>query len=418
YKSISGEEYALFQRKKGCQYYDQCQAYKNADVLIFNSQKYLLETIIGRKPYTDLDIIDECDEFLDNFANEKRLNLNRLHSSLSSLFPANREDKNAIKEMIKKINDILYGDRTNEIKKLNTSTLIELFNLILKNPYIAEDEDRSYYNTAFEIAKSFEPLFDESYIRYTSQEQKGLFGSAKEDLQVDIVSINLSRSLQEIIDANNILILMSGTLHSQQVLQDIFGLKHFKIIDAETTNPGTISKYRTGLEKNCKYANFKSGNVTRQDYLQAFSACLKNAEKPTLVHVNAFQDLPSKEEKIALNLDIITREELREKQQNNTYINKFKQGDIDLLFTTKCSRGVDFPGDKCKSVILTKYPYPNVKGLFWEILKKEQPEKFMEFYLDKARRELLQKIYRAVRSKDDHVFLLSPDVRVLNANLK
>ena len=34
--------------------------------------------------------------------------------------------------------------------------------------------------------------------------------------------------------------------------------------------------------------------------------------------------------------------------------------------------------------------------------------------MDKARRELLQKIYRGLRSKKDRVYLLSPDIRVLN----
>jgi hypothetical protein len=34
--------------------------------------------------------------------------------------------------------------------------------------------------------------------------------------------------------------------------------------------------------------------------------------------------------------------------------------------------------------------------------------------LDKSRRELLQKIYRGLRSKTDKVYLLSPDIRVLN----
>jgi hypothetical protein len=41
----------------------------------------------------------------------------------------------------------------------------------------------------------------------------------------------------------------------------------------------------------------------------------------------------------------------------------------------------------------------------------------MEFYMDKARRELFQKIARGVRFKGDKVNLLSPDIRVLNAKL-
>ena len=100
--------------------------------------------------------------------------------------------------------------------------------------------------------------------------------------------------------------------------------------------------------------------------------------------------------------------------RSNRLVDEFKSGEEDVLFTTKCSRGVDFAGDKCNSIVITKYPYPNIQGLFWKILKKEQPNKFMEFYLDKARRDLIQKVARGVRFKGDHVLLLSPDVRVLN----
>jgi hypothetical protein len=37
--------------------------------------------------------------------------------------------------------------------------------------------------------------------------------------------------------------------------------------------------------------------------------------------------------------------------------------------------------------------------------------------MDKARRDLIQKISRGVRFKGDHVILLSPDSRVLDAYL-
>jgi Rad3-related DNA helicase len=84
------------------------------------------------------------------------------------------------------------------------------------------------------------------------------------------------------------------------------------------------------------------------------------------------------------------------------------------LFTTKCNRGVDFPGSICNSIIISRFPYPNVSSIFWKVLKKTNPQNFMPFYLDKARRELLQRIYRGLRSKKDKVYLLSPDIRVLN----
>jgi len=435
YKAICGKEFALFQRKKGCPYFDQYESYSNSDVLIFNSSKYLIEIAIGRKPKTDLEIIDECDEFLDSFANERKINLNRLVMALSNLFPENREQKQAIKEIIFLANEIILTTQENQkkiqnkVQKIKQTKVIELISKIINEPYLAETEENNYYNNILETAKSFEHLLDETYVSFDivnpDEQQQPLFAqtlSKEKTIYVNLVSINLAQKFKEIIDTNNILVLMSGTLHSEQVLKDIFGLENFKVVEAETQMPGTIIKYRTGLEKNCKYENFKNNLVTREQYLKALSTCVANADTPVLIHVNSFNDLPSKSESEQFQINnLITHEELKQLQQqdkSNKRIDKFKKQETDILFTTKCSRGVDFPGDKCKSVILTKYPYPNIKGLFWKILKQEQPDKFMEFYLDKARRELVQKIARAVRFKGDHVLLLSPDVRVLNANLK
>ncbi|MAH46611.1 hypothetical protein CMI37_12340 [Candidatus Pacearchaeota archaeon] len=434
YKAVCGKEFALFQRKKGCSYFDQYESYANADVLIFNSSKYLIECAIGRKPTTDLEIIDECDEFLDSFANERKINLNRLVMALSNLFPENREQKQAIKDIIFLTNEIILttqedqAEIQNKVQKIKQTKILDLINKVISEPYLAENEENNYYNNILEIAKSFEHLLDETYISLEiinpDEQQHTLFTqtfSKEKTTLVNIVSINLAQKLKEIIEANNILVLMSGTLHSEKVLKDIFGLEDFKVIEAETQMPGTITKYRTGLEKNCKYANFQNNSVTREDYLKALSTCVANASPPSLIHVNSFKDLPAKSEieKFQIN-NLITQEELRQLQQQdklNKRVDKFKKKETDILFTTKCSRGVDFPGDKCNSIILTKYPYPNIQGLFWKILKQEQPEKFMEFYLDKAHRELIQKIARGIRFKGDHVLLLSPDVRVLNARL-
>jgi len=290
YMSVSGEEYAFHQRKKGCGYYDQYQAYIDSDVLIFNSQKYILEVLMGRKPKTDLDIIDECDEFLDSFANEKKINLNRLLGALNNLFPDSREKRQGIKEMIFEVNNVLYSEINDEkVDKLDKTNFYKLFKKILSSPYIAEDEETSYYNNVFEIIKSFENLVNETYVCFERFEGKDrtLFEKKNENVVVNLVSINLAQKFKEIVDSGEVLVLMSGTVHSENVLKDIFGLDDFKIIDAEVQLPGMITKYRTGLEKNCKYTNFKSGLVTREEYLKALSCCVSNANTPLLVHVNS-----------------------------------------------------------------------------------------------------------------------------------
>ena len=426
YEAICGKEFALFQRRKGCGYYDQYESYSKADVLIFNSMKYQIESILGRKPKTDLDIIDECDEFLDSFSNERKINLNRLQSSLMNLTPQDQEKRTKLKELIHEINNILFSPPLTDIQKLEESPVSKIIEMVLENPNLAEDEELSYYNTLVEIARSFENLLSETYISVDkvekNLEQKGLYEGRNtgDTIMVNIVSINLAQKLKELIEQNNVLVMMSGTLHSEQVLKDIFGLDEFKIIEAEIEMPGKIHKQRTGLERNCSFANFKNGTITRSTYLKVMDMCMAKAEQPTLIHVSAFKDLPSEEENKTLMLEnLITQEKLKELQsRGNTAVDEFTNGEEDILFTTKCSRGIDFAGDKCNSIIVTKFPYPNIQGLFWKILKQEQPEKFMEFYMDKARRDLIQKVARGVRFKGDKVSLWSPDVRVINAKFE
>ncbi|MCR4285206.1 MAG: DEAD/DEAH box helicase family protein [archaeon] len=423
YMAVCGKEYALFQRKKGCPYYDQYEAYVDADVLIFNSMKYNLEMLMGRKPKSDLDIIDECDEFMDNFANERRINLSRLHSSISNLVLIDRDKLLKAKEILKLINDLLFNPEELDVMKIDGSPVYNLVMKILESQDLAEEEEVSYYNNVVEIVRTFENLLEETYISMEKvkkdSEQKGIFEknfSSEDNVFVNLVSINLAQKFRELVDANNVLVLMSGTLHSEEVLRDVFGLENFKIIEAETKNPGETRKCRTGLERNCSFANFKNGTVTRERYLKMLDVCMANAEPPTLVHISAFKDLPTEEENKKYKFDnLITKERLHELQRfGNSSVDEFTSGETKVLFTTKCSRGVDFPGEKCNSVVITRFPYPNIQGLFWRILKKEQPEKFMEFYMDKARRDLVQKVARGVRFKGDKVDLWSPDVRVLN----
>ena len=141
------------------------------------------------------------------------------------------------------------------------------------------------------------------------------------------------------------------------------------------------------------------------------------AKPPTLVHVNAFLDLPSEEELEEYDIDnLISREKLKEIQSQDktgVLIERFKSRQINILFSTRSGRGIDFPGSECHSIIFTKYPNPNVKNAFWKILHKTKPEHYWNFYKDKAHRELWQKVYRGIRSKEDHVRVLSPDSRVL-----
>jgi len=414
YLGLGDTEYIQYKRKPGCPFYEQFNSYIDSDVIVFNSLKYKLETALNRKPKTEIEIIDECDEFLDSLSNQRSINIERLLSSLIQALGSGEGDEDKIEEVLelikylKKDEKILKAGTSGEILDLKFTALYDILKIFLKEDWLKDIDDESYLFDVLETAKMFKEFLNESYVTVTKKEN--IFS-------ISIVTINLAKKLKEFVDKNNVLVLMSGTLHSKEVLLTIFGLEDFEIIEAETKDQGTIEIKRTGTEMDCKYSNFSDKTFSREDYLKALDESVGLAKRPTLVHVNAFLDIPSEDELKEYSLkNLISREKLREMQTEDNegnLIKEFKEGKRDILFSTRDSRGVDFPGKECKSIVFTKYPNPNVSDPFWKILMKTKPGYYWAFYKDKARREFLQKIYRGLRFKTDHVELLSPDERVL-----
>jgi Rad3-related DNA helicase len=415
YIGLNNTKFILYQRKQGCAFYEQFDSFIDSDVIVFNSLKYKLESALNRKPMTEVEIIDECDEFLDSFSNQRNINIDRLQNSLSSIPATKEESFNLISEIIEILKHIKRDDRIRNainikaIISLKETGIYDLFKILLKNPEIIEDiDEESYVYDVESSARMFENFLDESYV---------IFSKKDENIIASIVTTNLKKKFKEMIDKNKNIVLMSGTLHSKEVLKEIFGLENFKVIEAETITPGKINIKKTGLEMDCKYSNFSCGKSDRKDYLKALDKCVEIGEKPILIHVNSFTDLPDEFEIRNFELNnLITQEEMKRMQdedKENNLIKEFKKGEREILFSTRCSRGVDFPGDECKSIIVTKFPNPNIQEAFWKILNKTNPDYYWSFYKDKARRELLQKVYRGLRFKEDKIDLLSPDKRVL-----
>jgi len=415
YIGLKNIEFVFYQRKPGCKFYEQFHSYIDSDVIVFNSEKYKVESLLNRKPLTEVEIIDECDEFLDKFSNQKNINMDRLQNSLNNILGADEESErtlNEIKEIVKQIKrDLRIENSINsqEIISLRQTGIYDLFKILLKNPgFLDWIDDESYLLDVEESAKMFEDFLEESYVTFTKKD---------EALIASIVTTNLAKRFKEMADKNKIIVLMSGTLHSEKVLKEIFGIKDFKIIEAEVQQQGQINVKRTGLEMDCKYSNFSNGKNNRKDYLIALDKCIEISKKPILIHVQSFMDLPSKSEKMEFKLNnLMDREKLKEiqtKDSKGKLIEEFKKGNENVLFSTRATRGLDFPGEECNSIAFTKYPNPNVKDAFWRILNKTNPMQYWSFYKDKAKRELLQKIYRGLRFKEDKIELLSPDSRVL-----
>ena len=418
YTGCDGREYIFYHRKEGCSYYDQYLSYISADVIIYNSAKYLAELSIGRKPQTEVEIIDEADEFLDNLFKSEEINLTRFISNIKSLPLIDEEAIKPADEIIKlseneEKNKRVLGIDEDKIFKISETNFLKILKILATNKSLEYEilvDETNYSNKIFEFAKEYKEYLEDIYVTFRKEE---------ENIYAAFSSINLSARLNDILKKSKAIIFMSGTIHSEAILKNIFKIKDFKIIDAETNSLGSIEIIMTGQEFDCKYSNFSSGLKSREDYLRALSACFNKAPKPSLIHVNAFNDLPNEEEKESMGLfnspSSKGLKEMQEKDKKGELVESFKKNKIDSLFTTKCVRGVDFPGDMCRSIIFTKYPNPNIKDAFWRIFSQTYPQDYWNFYRDKAGREFLQRIYRGVRSKNDHVFILSPDIRVIES---
>ena len=412
YTGLKGTKFIFYERKKGCPFYEQFNSYIDADVLVFNSLKYKLESGMNRKPETEAEIIDECDEFLDGFSSQRIINFDRLQNSLNQIVSEMEEADGIMRKMWRKIEEIKENQEiqhsvfSKQIIPLNKTEVYDLLKLILDNQeFLYDIDDESYLFDVAETARMFDEFLNETYLTFSKKDN---------NLIAELVTTNLAKRLKEMMDKNKVIIMMSGTIHSENVLKNIFGLDKFKILEAETEQQGSMEVMRTGLEFDCKYPI-----ESREKYLKALDKSIEISKKPTLIHINSFYDLPDDYEikKFGLN-STISRDELMKMQENDKTgedIRKFKEGEMEVLFSTKCTRGIDFPGEQCNSIVFTKYPNPDVKSAFWDVLKKTNPDYYWDFYKDKARRELLQRIYRGLRFKEDHVYILSPDERVLRA---
>lgn len=417
YKGVDGNEYVFHHRKRGCSYYDQYLAYFDADVTIFNSAKYRAELSLGRKPVTKVDIIDEADEFLDEFFQQEELNLSRVLASARGFYP----DSNLAQKSLEKIRKLIEleeqnkratGIREDDVFQANQTKIKELLQEFISGKDLEAEivmDELSYLNEALETAKTFEHSLDSLYLTYRKNEEGNIL--------IKLVSTDISGKFNDLMNKTKNLVFMSGTLHSENIIKNIFGIDDFKIVHAEELNFGSTEIIMTGKEFDCKYSNFTSNKKSRKDYLSALSECIAKAKPPVLIHVNAFKDLPTEDEISQLSLqNLESSESLKSNQREDKegfLVSNFKKGKTPHLFTTKCSRGIDFPGEMCNSIIFTKYPNPNVSDTFWKVLQKTHPDYYWEFYRDKAWRGFLQRIYRALRSPNDHVKVLSPDTRVL-----
>jgi len=244
YQGLEGTKFIVYERKQGCPFYEQFKRYVDSDVLVFNSLKYKLESALNRKPLTEVEIIDECDEFLDSFTNQSNINVDRLNNSLTYIFSEDERVISFIDELRILINKIkqdkrieaaIYSNQIVPLKGTNVDDLLKLF--INNNELLFELDDESYLFEVEETAKMFQSFLDETYL---------IFNKKDKNLTVSLVTTNLAKKFKEMINKNKRIVLMSGTLHSDKVLKEIHALQRKKnkglSWDEQTEKSYTVAK--------------------------------------------------------------------------------------------------------------------------------------------------------------------------------
>jgi len=376
YQAVGNDFSVLRRQEQVCPYYQQYQEYGTSDVVLMNSAIWMLETLsLKRKSVKPVEIIDEGDAFLDSLSLKKSISYRLLDG----------------------IAEKLIKDKTIGQEEIETFTVIKnLFNEVTKINYegdIREDE------------KEFLEQFVE-FLVDISDENSGKYSDILEFLDVCYVSIK-DRQIEYFIPEPKIVVkrllglsakkmlFMSATFQSEKILEDIFGFDNFCFIEGEPKFPGTVYPKRLETERRVTYKNWKHKEFKNLYWRNLINA-IKQSTKPCMIPVHAFKYLP---------------EAIREKLGGQGTL-RTKDGNI--TFSTVMKRGVDLKDDQCRSIVMLKFPFPNMQEPILKAMRlKLGDENFWRYYHDIAKREFIQTIGRGVRHKDDWVELWSPDRTVL-----
>jgi len=366
YLSITDEK-TFFYSPEPCNYYTQFSCYTRPGAIIMNLAKWEAETWIGRKPLTPIEIIDEGDMLLDNLSYKKTIN--------PYLFSQLRKEQTIDTEIIKDLESSYI-----ECIKANKNYEGPL------NPSITEYLER--------FVKEFE---EESGLIANTLTKIQLILQYREMAYVKVEDTDLTMFLSrsdivfgELKKRSGKILLMSATMQSPTIFASVFKLPNIPQIEAEPKFPGTLHMMCTSESLSVQYKDWMN-TETQQRYYKLFDKILSLATRPTLVQVHAIKYIPPK------------------------YKHLLNKGFIDnISWSTVTDRGVDYTDDKCRSVIITKFPLPNISDIVFRVLQRTLGDCiFWQYLRDIANRDLIQQCGRAVRHKNDWCEIWSPDEQVI-----
>ena len=368
YISVRGKRYIFI--RDPCPFYKQYLCYADNCVILMNSAIWEIETISGRKPMANIEVIDEADAWLDSLSFQRSISAK------------------TIQNLIEK-----YGD--NEAVSVHLDNLLNEFTTLL-------DKYRGYTGTItqewIDFIEDYSGLFEEigrecnlKILLNFSNEVWMSVGMDRVKFFIPDLKVVFQRFRER---SARKLLLMSATFQSKEILEEVFGIDEICFIEGETKFPGTVYLRKTGKEVYVTHKKWSNENF-RKRYFDCLKEILAKARRPLLVQVHSKKYLPEDKKGVKLN-DV------------QVFNNEF-----DEAWSTIAKRGLDLKGDKCRAICILKYPIPDLSdGMMQAIRLKLGDEAFFKYCRDMADRELIQQVGRAVRSPDDWVEVWSPDLAV------
>jgi Rad3-related DNA helicase len=402
YASIAGEQF-VYMRENPCGYYAQGAAYLQGDVLVYNTAKWFADTAMGRKPLVNVEVFDEGDMFLDSLCSKTRL-------TGRTITRLKKESGEAVKELRR-------SGKTGEaaILRKKARNIESGFEVLLdETSKTSLGEIQGFPEDYLKELSDFLEVLGSEFSMNLRMKLENLLHYRDDAFfyasqgEVNFFIADPARVLGDLMDRSaDKLLFVSATLQSPEVLREIYNIHDFVYVEGEPRMRGRIHPRRIGGEQSVNWRNWGRGGF-RHRYWGMLSRIIQRAKRPTLVQVHAYQYLPEDGDFPGLP----TQGLVKDMDQDET-IAMFKLGKEDLLFSTKTDRGIDLPGDSCRSIVLLKYPYPGLKDPFFAVMRRRLgDDRFWKYYRDLAWREFQQQIGRGMRGPGDWVEVWSPDLTV------
>jgi len=387
WESIDGSIWRL--PDTSCPYFRQYSTYANSNVIVMNSFKWYIETISCRKVRNDVEIIDEFDATLltiqpkleitiEQVKTLKKLVNLRLSASLRERYlPTLRKVMILFRKIVSEEDAILLLDELCD--------LINELRLILPGDLIDELSD------LLDVFRKYQHLRTNlrNYVLVQSRDRVCLVNVSPGTYYRELLSKQCGRYR----------ILITGTPIPQVLLSEILGLDNVEILQVGKKLPGTVYLGGTfGLDVSGRLLRLRKEHEEkyRRELRETIRTARADGFTPRLIIA------PSR---YVLDLLIVEYPTIPI-DHDGSRLKEFIEGRLEEVATTRAFRAIDLPGNKCRSIIILKAPFPDLNDIFWTSLRRKliregRPTSlFWTIYREFTKLTLLQLIARGLRGPD------------------